>query len=348
MSDGFEGILGHEGPIETLRGQLVADRVPQAMLLQGPEGIGKSMVARAFVAALLCGEREDGSCGDCHSCRLLTHGNHPDLWVVGRAAKGGSSSRKADTGSDLSRWIRVDQVRQLAALAPQAPRHGRRRVFLIDPADAMNPEAQNAILKTLEEPASRSVLILLASRPHLLLPTVRSRCTSLALAPMKVPRLVEALRKRGLGAQEAAARAALAGGRQGRAMSLDVEMLSERRDHVLQAIEGLAGDRSSAEQLPRLAADLAGRDEGTLLEGLELLESLLRDAARASLRTDPDSLVHGDLAPRLERIGDSLGAQRAALLVESVERLRSQLRFNLNRTLVAESLLAAVAGATPP
>jgi DNA polymerase-3 subunit delta' len=348
VSDGFEEILGHEAPIQTLRGLLLAGRVPQAMLFHGPEGIGKSMVARAFAAALLCGECQDGSCGDCHSCSLLTHGNHPDLWVVGREAKGATRSRKVDAAGELSRWIRVDQVRKLAELAPQAPRQGRRRVFLIDPADAMNSEAQNALLKTLEEPASRSVLILLAPRPHLLLPTVRSRCLSLPLAPMKVARLVEALRARGFGPDEAAARAALAGGRQCRALSLDVETLADRRETVLQAIERLADGRNSAEQLPRLAADLAGRDEGTLLEGLELLESLLRDIARASLEGAPDSLVHGDLSERLDRIGAIIGPPRAALLVESVERLRGQLRFNLNRTLIAESLLAAVAGAPPP
>jgi len=346
------GFLGQRGAIELLERMRRNGRVPHGLLFQGPDGVGKASVALAFAADLLCeAGSEAGACGSCPSCRLVESGNHPDLLVVGRLAKKPSASGAADGGADpddLRSFVVVDQIRELTRLAALTPRRGVRRVFVIDPADRMNAESQNALLKTLEEPPGAAVLILVASRPHLLLPTVRSRCTVVGFAALRVGELASFLVERGFAPGEAMTRAALAEGRPGRALALELEHQQEIRERVIAGLESLVGPRARLADLPRLAAELAGKTEAHLAEHLDMVEVLLRDAARAALRDDDPALVHADLAPRLARLGRSLDPLRAARLLTGIERLRGSLRLNLNRTLVAESVLAALAGGPIP
>jgi DNA polymerase-3 subunit delta' len=211
----------------------------------------------------------------------------------------------------------------------------------------MNAEAQNALLKTLEEPPGRTVLILVAARPHLLLPTVRSRCFALGFSALRTTELEHVLRERGMDAAEAAERAALADGRVGRAIGLDLIAVGARRDEILSCLEQLAAGGPGLGELGSMAASLAGKDEPTLIEGLELMQSLLRDAARRVLDNGGPTAA-GEIAGRLERLGRRLGATRAAALVGAIDHARADLRFHVNRTLLAETVLAAVAGAPLP
>ena len=332
----FSTILGHTRALEVLTGLLERERVPHAMLLHGPEGIGKASIARLLARTLIC--RQLG-CSTCEDCRLFDAGNHPDyLHLKLELRKDKKEYRKQ---------IVIEQIRQLSSQVGLAPRMGARRSILIDPADRMTLEAQNALLKTLEEPPPHTVLMLIAARPQVLVSTVRSRCFSLGLGPLRARDLAQLLEGRGFDAREAMARAALAEGRPGRALELDLDILKERRESLLGGLERLAA-RRNIELLQSLGAALAGKDEPALQSNLELLAGLLRDAARAASGDGAEVLVHADLADRLAGLGQTLGIERAAALVGSVDKLRDQLRFNLNRTLVAESLLAAVAGGPLP
>jgi len=333
---GFDTILGHDRSLAVLTGLLERGRVPHAMLFHGPEGVGKASVARLLGRALIC--RENG-CGSCDDCRLFDAGNHPDFVHVKLELRKDSK--------EYRKLIVVDQVRQLSGMIGLAPRMGARRVILIDPADKLNLEAQNALLKTLEEPPPHAVLMLIAARPQVLVSTVRSRCFVLGFGPLHAEDLARMLEARGFDRQEASARAALAEGRPGKAIELDLEALGERRKILLEALERLASGRNLS-TIQALASAFAGKDEASLQTNLELMAGLLRDAARCASGDGPEVLVHADLVDRLSRLGDTLGAVRAAELVASVDRLRDQLRFNLNRTLVAETALAAVAGGPLP
>jgi len=353
----FDEILGQPAAIEMLRGVLAKGRVPHALLLHGPDGVGKATVARAFAAALVCERGDDAACGDCASCALLASGNHPDFLLVGRLTrkeiKGKETSRLATHVSDASEGelgssILVDQVRRLNELVALRPRQGPRRVFLIDPAERMNREAQNALLKTLEEPPERSVLILVSARPHLLLPTVRSRCFSVGFSALRPADLAPLLEAHGIPRDEAHVRAGLSEGSVGQALSLDLEARRERRREVFEMLDALSSSPAAVERLPAMAASLAGKDEPTLLDGLALLQGMLRDAARVAAGDGSGCLIHADLEDALTGLGRRLGAARAADLVSSVERLRGDLRFNANRVLIAEALLAAVAGGPLP
>ncbi len=156
------------------------------------------------------------------------------------------------------------------------------------------------------------------------------------------------LERRGFSHEQATTRAALAEGRPGRALSLDLQRDRQRRDSLLGYLESLAASPEAVADLPGMASDVAGKTETHLLESLEVVQSLLRDAARAGRRRGDPGLIHADLAGRLESLGRRLGPERSADLVRSVERLRGDLRVNVNRSLLAESLLAAIAGGPIP
>ena len=358
----FPGVLGQERARTVLARLLSSGRLPHAFLFHGPEGVGKGLVARLFANSLVCtrpGEDATG-CGSCPACRKASHGNHPDVLVVTRLPKketragDGQEDAEEDDGSDtqpakggeLRPFIIVDQIRALNHHATYAPREGRRRVFLVEPADRMHAESQNALLKTLEEPAGQAVIVLVASRPHVLLPTVRSRCFHVGFSAMPPDDLARGLTALGIGPQEARARAALAEGRPGRALSLDLQALETRRDLLLSALEALAASPQAASELGTYAEQILGEGEADLLEGIDLVMALLRDAARVA--SGRGAILHADVAPRIERLGRALGAERAADIVALADRLRGDLRLNINKTLLCETLLSAVAGGGIP
>ncbi|MBZ5638648.1 MAG: DNA polymerase III subunit delta' [Acidobacteriia bacterium] len=355
----FREILGQRAAIDLLRRVFASGRLPHALLFQGPAGVGKALAARALAAALQCREGGPDACGTCPPCVKLAQGNHPDFLWFTRLPKKEAASRGEEPGeagaddtedlrSDLKRDITIEQIRDLADHASYAPREGRRRVFAIDPADRMNLSAQNALLKTLEEPPGSSLLVLVTSRPQVLLPTVRSRCFVVRFAAMPTDALAAALESRGVPHAEALARAALSEGRPRIAAALDVEARRARREEILSAIETVAARGRGLAKLPALASKLAGRDEESLIEGLDLVEALLRDAERAALELPAGSLVHADLHERLSSLGRDIGPERAAEIIRFADRVRDDLRFSLNKTLVAEALLAAIAGAPVP
>lgn len=338
---------------------IAADRLPHALLFQGPEGIGKAAAAEALAAALLCRRGGGDSCEECPACRRVRDRRHPDYVRVerlpkreGRTTEGEDEEPEPEAGSgrveDLRREIEVDQIRELTEHAGFAPREGPRRVFVIDPADRMNRAAQNALLKTLEEPVGSAVLVLVAARPFALLPTIRSRCLSVRFAPFPAEDLVADLRSAGMTPEEARMRAALAEGRPRLARDLDLPASLEARERILEILESLGGSPPRLEAIGPGARALAGDTEEQLAEGFRVAASLLRDAARASLGLDASALMNADLEPRLSAVGRVLGSTRCAELVRVADLLRRDLRLNLNRLLSAEAFLAAVAGGPLP
>jgi DNA polymerase III subunit delta' len=149
--------------------------LPHALLLSGHAGIGKERLASAFAARLLCrSPSAQGACGSCKSCSLLSAGSHPDLmWL---APETDAKTEKT------AKFIKVDQIRELVSFAEKSAQLGGYRVVIITPAHLLNMQAANALLKTLEEPGSRTLILLLSSQPLSLSATIRSRCQQVALA----------------------------------------------------------------------------------------------------------------------------------------------------------------------
>jgi DNA polymerase-3 subunit delta' len=163
----FREIAGHGHLLELVASAAARGSLPPSLIFAGPEGVGKRRAAIALAQLVNC-EKLDATrrdaCGQCAACTRIARGVHADVLIV----------EPGDTGS-----IKVDQVRDAIERTGYRPFEGRRRVIIIDDADAMLGEAQNALLKTLEEPPPASMFVLVTSRPDVLLPTVLSRCQRL-------------------------------------------------------------------------------------------------------------------------------------------------------------------------
>ena len=175
----FSDIQHQDRALSIIRRALASGRTHHAYLFEGPQGVGKELTARALAARLLCEARDlaadADACGVCAACRTYASGNHPDFHLIHR----GLNKRHPDRAIRASKglFLAVDVVRHfLIEPAANSPAMGRRRVFLVRDAERMNEGAQNALLKTLEEPPGRACLILVTSSAERLLPTIRSRC----------------------------------------------------------------------------------------------------------------------------------------------------------------------------
>lgn len=159
-------------------------RLPSAILIKGAKGIGKQDMALGFALSLLCKAPLESSlpCGLCDSCRWFEQGSHPDFRLVQPDALSNAEDHgEKEGGKKLSREISVDQIRALANFANLSAHQGGHRIVLIHPAEAMNTNSANALLKTLEEPTDQLLFILVTHKPQQLLPTILSRCLSLTV-----------------------------------------------------------------------------------------------------------------------------------------------------------------------
>ncbi|RDB43788.1 DNA polymerase III subunit delta' [Halomonas sp. DQ26W] len=170
--------------------QYESGRLPHALLLSGPHGVGKQQFAEALIARLLCVTSGEAACGQCHGCHMLASGYHPDLLRV--------------SPEEGKRQIRIDPIREVNGFVAQTAQQGGHRVIVLSPAEAMNVAASNALLKSLEEPGQRTQFILLSDVPSRLLATIRSRCQHWSL-PVPEAQQSRAWLAEQLGGQEEAA-----------------------------------------------------------------------------------------------------------------------------------------------
>ncbi len=261
----FSDVQHQERALSIVRRALSSGRTHHAYLFEGPEGIGKELAARALAARLLCEEADRkpdaDACGRCRSCRLFAADNHPDFHLIHRGLHKQHPERNIRAGKGL--FLVVDVIRHfLIERASTTPNLGIRRVFLLRDAERMNEGAQNALLKTLEEPPGNACLILVTSSAERLLPTIRSRCQCIPfnlLPPKYVEEQLQALGN----VEPAAARtlAAVAQGRLGAALQWHRIGLLTALAQVSQALaNGLADNPETfGKTLLEIARELAIR-----------------------------------------------------------------------------------------
>jgi DNA polymerase-3 subunit delta' len=305
---------------ELLLRALDAGRLPPALLLSGPEGVGKRTLALAVGRALVC-ERRGGCEPTCAACRRAAQGAHPDVILV-----------RPETQA-----IKIAQIRDVVREIMGRPFEAGARAVVIDDAHSMTEEAANALLKSLEEPPPTSHVLLVTSAPQALLPTIRSRCQALRMGPLPAPVLEEHLRTRaGLDAEEARLRAALAGGSVGAALAFESEAYRVVREELLALLEAPAGAVARAEAAERIA------ELEDPLGAVTVLRSLLRDVEAIRCGGGADRLLNRDVAGRLAPLADGPLGDRALHLMGVAGETTERLQANANKLLAMDLLVEAV------
>ena len=332
---GFKEIVGQDRVVATLTAALKGGTLHHGYLFGGPDGVGKELCARTLAQAANC-EREDGdACGVCGPCRRVAARNHVDVVFVLPEAEQVSRgwAGRADFDTTPSREIKIAQIRKLQERLSFKALEARRKFALILCADAMNVQAQNALLKTLEEPPDDTTLGLVSASPNALLPTIRSRCLKLSFAPLPLDFVAERVAKEKK-ADLATARlcAALADGSLGAALQFDPATL-ERRKELLERLEALsAGDARAA---LAFAADFAA--ERSLAEvHLDLICAWYRDVTALASGGSEDAIANRDLLDLARDAAQRLGPLEALRRIDLCGQVKSTLRFNASPRLQME------------
>jgi DNA polymerase III subunit delta' len=300
----LSSVKGQPRALGALRSALRSGTVHHAWLFAGPEGVGKELSAIGFAQALLCTEQPGEGCGACATCGRIERRNHPDvLWLMPedeRVTRG--LAGKSDFTGTPSKELKVDQVRAVQDRLALRALEGERKLAIVASAHLMNEAAQNAFLKTLEEPPPGTVLVLIASASERLLPTIRSRCTRLQFGPLPTEQVAQQLqRDRGLDDATAHLVAVMSGGSLSKALSLDVAGL-QRRKEVICAFEAM--DLQDARALLGFA-ERFGVSREDALEALDVLLRWTRDVAVT--RVGADSLANADLRPLAQQAAARVG-----------------------------------------
>jgi DNA polymerase-3 subunit delta' len=333
----FRDVAGHVSLIKLLSRSAAAGTLPPSLLFAGPAGVGKRLTAVALAKSLNCLERGlDGlagpvdACGKCSACSRIARGVHPDVPIV----------VPGDSGS-----IKIDQVRDIVDRSAYRPFEGRRRVVIIDEADALVTSAQHALLKTLEEPPSASIFILVTARPDVLLPTVLSRCPQLRFRPLSADDIATVLVARGRSESEARAVAATADGSLARALEARAGELVEARDIARQVLAQASSSADPARRLEGAKALLAKTggggtsDRDQLSTHLRAMASLLRDVEVLATRADDRTLANADVRPALERLTEAYRGDRGVRAFGAVDRALVALERNAGVKVVADWLV---------
>jgi DNA polymerase-3 subunit delta' len=286
------------------------------------------MAAVALAQLLNCEtpRPEPDACGECPACRRIARRVHADALFI----------EPGDSGS-----IKIEQIREVIERSAYRPFEGRRRVVIINDADAIVVEAQNALLKTLEEPPPASTFVLVTSRPDTLLITVRSRCQRLRfgrLAPADVAHVL--IEKHEYADTDAHAAASLSDGSIGRALEEASESFVEAREAALHLLESAAAGNAPAARLQgALSLPGAGRgkaDRDALAQSLVALSSILRDLGVMSSNADVRVLANADLKGPLERLRRSYDGDRVLSAFSNVDRALDALERNASPKIVAD------------
>jgi len=333
----FRDITGHRRLVSLLSRAVARGSLPPALLLAGPAGVGKRRAALAVAEALNClaplslPELEHDACGECASCRRIGRGAHPDVVVL----------EPGDTGS-----IKIEVIRDVVDRSAYRPFEGKRRVVVIDEADAMVPQAQSALLKTLEEPPPASVFILLSSLPDDLLPTVRSRCPRLRFSGLSPADIAAVLMADPycLPEEEARALAADADGSLGQALSVQSVDVTEARaaaEQLLALVARSSDPAGRVEAAGRLMArkESAPIERARLASCLRAMAALLRDLGIVAVRADARGLANTDLRPDLDRLASAFDTDRCVSAYAAVDRALAAIERNVSPKVVADWLV---------
>ncbi len=324
---GYHAIVGHEETVEHLKTAVSSGKVSHAYLIEGAVGSGKMMIAEAFAAALLCEKGGRESCGQCHSCHQAKGKNHPDIIYVTH---------------EKPSLISVDEIRdQLVSDVAVRPYYGGYKVYIVEDAQLMNPQAQNAILKTLEEPPEYAVILLLTVNSESLLDTIRSRCVRLPLRPVKTKLVVSYLMEhQTLPDYQAKLCAAFAQGSIGKALSLAAsEDFAQIRANALTLVH-----RSREMDMSHILAQVkeVSAYKLSIQDFLDLVSVWFRDVLYFKATQDADSLIFRDDLQQIRSRAEKSSYEGLEEIMRALEKARARLDANVGFDITMELLFLTI------
>ena len=321
----FADIVGNEQIKGFLERALQTGAVSHSYILNGEDGTGKMMFARAFAKALQCtgaaaGERP---CNRCHSCIQAASGNQPDIVFVQHEKPG---------------TIGIDDIRNgLVNDIQIRPYESQYKIYIVDEAEKLSVQAQNAMLKTIEEPPSYGIILLLSSNVNAFLPTIRSRCVELTVRPVSDAQEETYLRSHGVAEEQMTSILHFTKGNIGKAMKMAasdqfMEMIASLRQ-VLRQIHGM-----QTEQLIQAVA-LLGTYQSDIKDCLDFIELWYRDVLLFKATKDVNLLVFQEEAFELKRAAERCSYEGIELILEAIQTARRRLDANVNCELTMQLLL---------
>src|SRR3990172_1515377 len=310
----FNNILGQERAKKILINSLIKGNISHAYIFAGPEEVGKKLTALTFAKTLNCINGKEDCCEECLSCKKINSLNYPDLIIIRK----GDENTKTNTISDIkrnfgdenedkdkeSKSIKIGAIRELQRRLSLKPYEGKRKVAIIDNAEDMIAASSNAFLKTLEEPPGETVIILITSNTHSLLPTVVSRCQVIKFNPLSDEHIKEILIKNyKFSENDASTLSSLSKGRLGSAISMDYKSFCMFREDALKLL-------------------------GSSIKGIG---------------TD-DNVINKDVSDKIKEFSSGLQIQNILNMIDKVQQTKSLLDRNANHQLAVEVMMLNIAG----
>lgn len=318
----WENLIGHATTIDYLQKTISEQKFPHAVIFSGEEGIGKRFAAEICAAALLCENSSGGEpCGTCENCRLVAAKTHPDFYIVEAEA------------TKTTRNIKIGQIREMQSEAALRPINSARRVIIIDGAELMNNAAANCLLKTIEEPPSQTIFILLTASRSSLLMTIRSRCLTVNFDKLSAEQIRKFLITQGAGESEAENLSIIADGSLGRALILKDSGGAELREMALDILGKIARAKITNEDIFKKGAEISEWSRDKFGDFLNHMQKILRDICFSEFM----ELRNPDLATRLSKI--KISERKILLMIESGAEFHRRLKSNANLRLLAEAYL---------
>lgn len=349
--------FGHPGAIRLLGGAISLGRASHAYLVAGPEQVGKRTLALDIARAVNCtpstdlfGETPQPPCGRCESCDRIARGLHADVRVIDVDTELPSADDASGSGQGRSQRtrknIRIEHIAELQREAALKPFEGRRRVFIVDGAEAMSAEAANRLLKTLEEPAEDVMIVLVSSFPDSLPPTVVSRCQRIELRLVRGEEIERVLVDRFEAEPEHAAMLSrIARGCPGWAINAlsDPTALDRRAQSAQRILTVLTGDIEVRFRYAREASATFAKDRAAGMAEIEAWLDWWRDVAFAANGLERH-VVNADWLPSLTAVGKALDSAELSGAVDAVERTLDALRANAMPRLALEVFMLDLPG----
>ncbi len=325
----LSSVVGHEKVKKVLQSSYLDGRVGHAYIFEGPKGVGRLSVAKAFSKLLLCENPKNGeACGICKSCSMCESGNHPDVAVV---------TNQLYDQSKKSTDVLVDTIRNMKKDVYIKPYHSQRKIYIIPNADTMNMYAQNSLLKVLEEPPVYCTIILIAENSNMFLPTVLSRTVSVKFFPLSDEDVEEHLKKNYPALSESAtAIAAMSAGSIGKAKMLcESPELVKMRDGLIESFENLLGEKK------RSIYDFAlflkqNKDDFETLR--DILQGIFCDLLHIKNTGDFEYVTNTDKIPKLKRFNEQMHTSVPEKLLEILLKYNEYFLKNISYAQIAQCL----------